>query len=99
MTRVGSTLPVQSIKACLVYDAKGKIHHQHSVLTLVGGREPGEDEVAKDALFAAANRRKPPTGPLHVLHVPHDAMEPGKRYRVDVKKKTLAVEGKIQKAR
>jgi hypothetical protein len=77
----------------LVYDAKGKIHHQHSVLTLVGGREPSEGEIEKDALFAATNRRKPPTGPLQVLHVPHDAMEPGKRYLVDVKKKALAVQG------
>jgi hypothetical protein len=89
---VGSTLPVHSIKLCVVYDANGRIHHQHRVLTLVGGREPGEDEIAKDALRAAANRHKPPTGSLHVLHVLHDAMEQGKRYRVDVQKKVLAVE-------
>ena len=37
MTGSGATVPVQSIKACVVYDSTtGQIHHQHHVLTLVG---------------------------------------------------------------
>jgi hypothetical protein len=93
MMRAGATVPVQSIKVCVVYDtANGRIHHQHRVLTLIGGREPAEVEMAKDALRAINNRRKPPTGSLEVLHVRHDAMEPGKRYRVDVHRKALALE-------
>jgi hypothetical protein len=84
MNQVGSTLPVHSMKACVVYDpSSGLIHHHHRVLTLVGGREPSEDEIATDAIRAIRNRRDAPTGDLHVLHVHHEAMEPGRRYRVD----------------
>ena len=37
-TGSGSTLPVHSIKACVVYDTSdGRIYHQHRVLTLKGG--------------------------------------------------------------
>jgi hypothetical protein len=90
----GATVPVHSIKACVVYDAtNGQIHHHHRVLTLVGGREPAEEEIAKDALRALSNRRKPPSGKLHVLHVAHDALEQGKRYRVDHAKQALIPEG------
>jgi hypothetical protein len=92
--KTGSTVPVQSIKTCVVYDAtSGQIHHHHSVLTLVGGRELTEEEIAKDALQVLSNRREPPSGKLHVLHVPHAALEPGKRYRVDHSKQTLITEG------
>ena len=38
MDRAGATVPVQSIKACVVYDpSDGRIHHEHRVLTLTGG--------------------------------------------------------------
>jgi hypothetical protein len=91
VNRAGATVPVQSMKACVVYDpANGHIYHQHRVLTLVGGREPAEDEIAADALRAIGNRRKPTGGALHVLHIHHDAMEPGKRYRVDLHTKEVA---------
>jgi hypothetical protein len=92
MNRFGATIPVQSMKACVVYDStSGQIHHHHRVLTLVGGREPTEDQIAADSLRAIRNRRNPPSGALHVLHVHHDAMEPGKRYRVDPVKKALVL--------
>ena len=92
MQTTGATVPVKSIKACVVYDVtRGRIHHQHRVLTLVGGREPADDEIARDALQALNRRRKPPKGKLQVLHIKHDAMEQGKRYRVDLKTKKLAI--------
>jgi hypothetical protein len=90
--RAGATVPVKSIKACVVYDAaSGRIHHHHSVLTLEGGREPDVQEIAADALGAAGRRRGAPGGSLEVLHIAHDAMDPGKRYRVDVVAKKLVV--------
>ena len=89
----GGPGPVQSMKACVVYDAAdGQIHHHHLVFTVVGGREPTADEVAADALRAAKNRHSPPTGVLDVLHIHHDAIKLGKRYRVDVHKKVLVLE-------
>ncbi len=92
MIRAGATVPVQSIRACAVYDStSGQIHHQHRVLTLAGGREPAEYDIARDALRATKNRRNPPTGSLEVLHIPHDALEPGKRYRVDIRRKNLTL--------
>ena len=67
MIIAGSTAPVQSIKACVVYDPdSGEIHHRHKVLTLVGGREPTEKEMAEHALQALRNRRNPPVGKLSV---------------------------------
>lgn len=88
----GSTVPVVSIKACVVYDMNGHIHHHHRVMTLAGGYEPAEDEIAKDALKELRKRSNPPPGNLHVLHIKHDALEPSKRYRVDLHKKQLADE-------
>lgn len=93
MKNFGSSLPVHSMKVCVVYSAdSGKIHHQHSVLTLVGGREPTAEEMAKQALRSVSKRHAPPGGELHVLHVGHDALESGKRYRVDHAKQTLLPE-------
>jgi flavin-binding protein dodecin len=94
MSDAGATCPVQSIKACVVYDsANGRIHHVHRVLTLVGGREPSEDEIAADALRAMGSLPEPPTRVLEVLHVHHSAVESGKRYRVDLTTKALVVHG------
>jgi hypothetical protein len=93
MNNVGATVPVQSIKACVVYNSSsGQIYHEHRVLTLGGGREPAESEIAADALRAIGKRRQPPGGALGVLHIHHLAMERGKRYRVDVTEKELVVE-------
>jgi hypothetical protein len=92
MNHAGATIPIQSIKACVVYDAtSGLIRHCHRVLTLAGGREPAEGEIAADALRAMNNLPNPPSGVHHVLHVHHDAIEPGKRYRVDLPTKTLVL--------
>ena len=77
----------------MVYDSSsGRIHHEHRVLTLIGGREPTESEIAADALRAVGKRRQPPAGTLEVLHVHHGAIERDKRYRVDVRRKELIVE-------
>lgn len=93
MNEYGATVPIQSIKACVVYDSRsGQIHHRHAVLTLVGGRQPTEDEIAADALRATKNRRNPPEGDLHVLHVDHDAVKSGKRQRVDLDRRRLVAD-------
>jgi hypothetical protein len=87
---IGATVPVHSIKTCVVYDAaSGRIHHSHSVLTLVGGREPPEDEIGQDAVRTLRSRRNPPAGELHVLHVPHESLDPNQRYRVDHAKRIV----------
>jgi hypothetical protein len=90
----GATLPIRSIKVCVVYDAtSGQIHHQHKVLTLEGGAEPSEADMERDALARLTARRSGhPGGTLAVLHVAHDALEQGMRYRVDVTKKVLVAE-------
>ena len=87
----GATVAVQSIKACVVYDAEsGRIHHHHRAMTLVGGHEPDEAEMEQAALERVAQRRSGhPGGTLKVLHVAHDAIEPGKDYRVDPAKRAL----------
>jgi hypothetical protein len=93
MERAGATVPVQSTKACVVYDSSnGRIYHEHQVLTLSGGREPSDSEIAADALRAVGRRRQPPGGALEVLHVPHGTLERGKRYRVDAHRKELVVD-------
>ena len=92
--QTGATVAVQSLKACVVYDAtSGQIHHQHRVLTLAGGHEPSEAEMERDALGRVAARRGgPPGGKLAVLHVAPDAMRPDASYRVDVAKRALVAE-------
>jgi hypothetical protein len=90
MNRMGSTVPIHSKKACVVYDsASGRIRHVHNVVTFVGGREPTDEQIAADALQAVNSLPKPYGGVLQVLHIPHGAVEPGKTYRVDLNKKGL----------
>jgi hypothetical protein len=92
MKSAGATVPVQSIKACVVYDSEsGEIYHQHKVLTLVGGREPGESEMAEHALHALRNRHNPPVGKFSVLHVAPDSLETRKKCRVDVNNQIVVV--------
>ncbi|HZZ11571.1 MAG TPA: hypothetical protein VFE79_12850 [Paraburkholderia sp.] len=82
----GATIAIRSMKACVVYDeTSGSIHHHHRVLTLEGGQEPTEQEMAQQALdaFSHSPNAKNPAGRLSVLQVGHDALEAGKRYRVD----------------
>jgi hypothetical protein len=81
---------VHSTKTCIVYDeTSGQIHHHHSVLTLVGGREPADEEIAKDALAALSKQRSRTAPKLRVLHVAPDALQQGRQYRVHHAKQTL----------
>jgi hypothetical protein len=90
MRHTGSTLPIHSRKACVVYDsASGQLRHVHRVVTFVGGREPSNEQIASDALRLVNSLPNPPGGALHVLHVDHDTIQPGKRYRVDLQKKAI----------
>ena len=90
MDQSGATVPVHSIKAYMVYDrSSGRVHHEHRVMTLVGGREPPDAQMAADALKAANRRGRHAEGALEVLAVDHRTVEPGKTYRVDLHAKTL----------
>jgi hypothetical protein len=87
---IGATVPILSIKTCVVYDeASGRIHHHHSVLTLVGGREPSEEEIAKDALRALSHQQRATAPKMRVLHVAHNELARDKRYRVNHAEKAL----------
>jgi hypothetical protein len=84
ITNVGATIPVHSVKTYVVYDeASGRIHHHHSVLTLVGGKEPSDEEMANDALRAHSHQQQAIAPTLRLLQVAHDALQPGTRYRVN----------------
>jgi hypothetical protein len=90
MVEHGATVPIQSMKACVIYDMdSGEIHHRHSAITLVGGREPTEEEIAAEARRALKNRRDQPVSDLEVLHVDYELLKADKRYRVDLESKTL----------
>lgn len=94
MTHVHCPAGIEAKKACVVYDpATGRIHHRHSVVTFVGGREPTAEQIAADALHMLKRLPNPPGGELQVIHVDHGAFEPGKRYRVDPQRKTLVAAG------
>jgi hypothetical protein len=94
VSRVSSKIVVHSKRACVVYDAKtGHMRHIHRVVTFAGGREPSNDEVAADALQAFDALRSGRDGVFHTLHIDHDAVEPGKKYRVDIHKKALIPRG------
>lgn len=88
----GGTEKVESASSCAVYDVlTGHIHHWHHSVTLVGGRHPSEEEIAKDAVAAAQRGSLKNQGDLRVLHVTLDAVEPGKLYDVDHQRQTLVV--------
>lgn len=88
--QVGSSMPIHSKKACVVYDASsGQIRHLHTVVTFEGGQEPSPEQIAANALEVVAKLPKPHQGTLHVLHVDESSLVRGKKYRVDVKQKKL----------
>jgi hypothetical protein len=90
----GAAAAVSSERLCLVYDpTSGEIVLTHRVVTLEGGTEPSEDEIARYAVLLA--RRRAGAGQrLEALHVERGALEPGRRYRVDPKDKVLVAEHK-----
>ena len=90
MSTFGSGMTVRSKKACVVYDAQsGQVCHVHRVVTFEGGREPNENAIAADALLAFHGAHPGRHGAFETLHVDDAAVEPGKKYRVDVGKKAL----------
>jgi len=85
----GGTVPVQSCKACVVYDSQsGRIHHTHHTIVLKGGREIPDDEIAATALDMLHGRGVD-AAKLRVLHTSPDALEAGTVYAVDVAKRVL----------
>jgi hypothetical protein len=90
----GAAAAVSSGRLCLVYDAtSGEILHTHRVVTLEGGTEPSDDEIARYAVLLA-QRRAGADQRLEALHVERGALEPGRRYRVDYMNKALVAEQK-----
>lgn len=85
----GGTVPVQSCKACVVYDAQtGRIEHTHHAIVLKGGRDIPDDEIAATALDMLRDRGAD-VAKLKVLHTNPDALEAGIVYAVDVAKRVL----------
>lgn len=90
MKTAASQMPVRSNKLCVVYDPEsGRMHHLHRVVTFEGGSEPSPEQIAADALKAFHGLHAGRHGKFETLHVDHDAIEPGKKYRVDVQTKRL----------
>ena len=90
----GEAVAVSSERLCVVYErSSGEIVHTHRVVTLEGGREPDEDEMAAYAVSLASRRRGSEDG-LETLHVASDALQPGRRYRVEHEHKRLVATDK-----
>jgi hypothetical protein len=80
---------VHSVKCVVVFDrVDGKIRHVHHSVTLEGGRETPERDLQTRALALAVKRGLDPAT-VDVVQVEPDAIQPGTRYRVDVKKRSL----------
>lgn len=80
---------VHSIKGIVVFDrTDGKIRHIHHSVTLEGGTETPDHDLEKRVLALAAKRGMDP-GTIDILRVDPDAIQPGSRYFVDVKKRSL----------
>ena len=87
----GGTEKVESVSVCVVYDQlTGEIQHWHHCVTIVGGQHPSPDQMAKDALYAIAGRRREATGELRVLQV-DPVTDTNQRHRVDHERQTLVV--------
>jgi hypothetical protein len=95
----GGTVPVQSCRSCVVYDAQsGRIEHTHHAIVLKGGRDIPEGEVAETAL-KLLRERGVDVARLKVLHTSHDALEAGTVYAVDVAKGVLVEKRKLTATR
>lgn len=89
MQASGGTIPIQSSRACIVYDAQsGKIYHVHEVITLQGGREPTEAQIEAHAM-AIVKRKGYPEERLSILHMPLEELPRRRAYIVDLKTKAL----------
>ena len=85
----GVAVAVISERLCVVYErSSGEIVHTHRVVTLEGGHEPSDDEMAAYAV-SLASRRRGSTERLETLHVASDALQPGRRYRIEHEHKRL----------
>lgn len=88
------TVPVESSRACVVYDADtGHVHHIHQVVTFDGGREPNEAEIEAHAL-ELARRKERRAGRFKALHLPSESVRPHQLYAVDLKTRALVVKQK-----
>jgi hypothetical protein len=93
----GGTEEVEVASVCAVYDSvTGRIHHWHHCVTIAGGHHPSEEEIAADALAAGERFASKNRADLEVIHVPLDAIEPGKGYCVDPQRQTLVEEHPLE---
>lgn len=73
-----------SVKTCVLYDpSDGRVVHTHRVVTMPGGQESNDEEVAERA-GDCAKRMGHETNGLHVLHVGPDDCDGVSQYRVDL---------------
>jgi argonaute-like protein implicated in RNA metabolism and viral defense len=80
---------IQGERCCIVFEsASGKIRHVHRVITMLGGTERGEKEIAERAL-ALAKKHGATGAKLDVIHIDPKTVEARGHYRVDLKNRTL----------
>lgn len=83
------TARVHSVKCFVVFGrADGKIHHVHHSVTMVGGAETPDHDLGKRALSLAAKRGIDPAT-VDVLQIEPAAIQPGDRFYVDTKNRSL----------
>jgi len=74
----------------VLYDAKdGEIQHVHTVITMTGADASTPAQVEKRAFELAKQRLGANAAKLKALHIDSSALEAGRRFRVDVKRRAL----------
>ena len=80
---------IASEQTCVVYDATGRIHHVHRVVTLRGGTEPKRSDIEARALEIARTRKGARKTQVKTLMVAPDQLQAGSTHKVDPKKRAL----------
>ena len=86
---------VQSIRCCVLFDPKdGSIRHTNRVITLEGATTTSKEQMEQRTFRLAASFGLD-TKKLRPLHVNHEDIAPGHRYKVDTKTRSLTEIKKI----
>jgi hypothetical protein len=82
---------IQSIKCCILYDAKdGTIKHVHRTITIAGANESYECSIEERTLELARDLGVDITS-TRALRLDDEELDPNKQYKVDVDRCSLVV--------
>jgi len=85
----GGNAKVKSIRCCVLFDPRnGEIRHVNRVITIEGAAETSEKEMAERTLRLADSLGLE-TKRLQLIHVNHEALVQGHRYKVHTKTRKL----------